>query len=93
MNEKLKALEESFHDALKGIDTEARLADMKARFLGKKGELSGILGSLKDATPEERKTLGQVRCKPRRALHCRPECFCAKLCSDGYFRRVQQLLM
>lgn len=60
MNEKLKAVEQAFHDALKGIDTEAKLADMKARFLGKKGELSAILGSLKDATPEERKTLGQA---------------------------------
>ena len=60
MNDKLKALEESFHEALKDIDTEARLADIKARFLGKKGELSAILKSLGQATPEERKTLGQA---------------------------------
>ena len=60
MNEKLKALEESFHDNLKDIDTEAKLADMKARFLGKKGELSAILKTLGQATPEERKTLGQA---------------------------------
>lgn len=60
MIEKLKSLEDSFQKALGTVETEAALADLKARFLGKKGELSGILGSLKDASPEERKTLGQA---------------------------------
>jgi len=60
MLDKLKELEESFHEALKSIDTEAKLADVKAKFLGKKGELSSILKSLGSAPPEERKTLGQA---------------------------------
>ena len=60
MIEKLKELEVSFAALLKETDTEAKLADLKARFLGKKGELSGILKSLGKATPEERKTLGQA---------------------------------
>jgi len=60
MTDQLKALEESFESALKEIDTEAKLADLKARFLGKKGELSQILKSLGQASPEERKTLGQA---------------------------------
>ncbi len=60
MIEKLKVLEKTFREALGSVKTEAALADLKARFLGKKGELSAILGSLKDAGPEERKTLGQA---------------------------------
>ncbi|RKX71969.1 MAG: phenylalanine--tRNA ligase subunit alpha, partial [Spirochaetes bacterium] len=60
MIEKLKELEASFAALLKETDTEAKLADLKARFLGKKGELSGILKSLGKASPEERKTLGQA---------------------------------
>lgn len=60
MIEKLKSLETSFKKVLEDTDTEAKLADLKARFLGKKGELSTILKSLGQATPEERKTLGQA---------------------------------
>lgn len=58
MIEKLKELEAAFQDGLAGVSTEAALAEFKARFLGKKGELGAILGSLKNATAEERKTLG-----------------------------------
>ncbi|OQX29825.1 MAG: phenylalanine--tRNA ligase subunit alpha [Spirochaeta sp. LUC14_002_19_P3] len=60
MLEKLKNLEESFRQALKNIDSEAKLADLKARFLGKKGELSAILKTLSNASMEERKKLGQA---------------------------------
>jgi phenylalanyl-tRNA synthetase alpha chain len=60
MINELKNLEDSFETLLKEINTEAELADLKARFLGKKGELSAILKSLGQATPEERKTLGQA---------------------------------
>ena len=60
MIEKLKELEATFTTLLEETDTDAKLANLKARFLGKKGELSGILKSLGQATPEERKTLGQA---------------------------------
>ena len=60
MTEKLKALEESFREALAGAETEVALADVKARFLGKKGELGGILKSLGSAAPEERRRLGRA---------------------------------
>lgn len=60
MIEKLKTLEESFRETLEGVRTEAALADMKARFLGKKGELGAILKTLGSAPPEERGTLGRA---------------------------------
>lgn len=60
MIEKLKVLEESFDKALGEVETEAKLADLKARFLGKKGELGVILKSLSSTAPEERKSLGQA---------------------------------
>jgi len=60
MIDKLHNLELAFEKGLKGTKTEANLADLKARFLGKNGELSLILKSLGTAMPEERKTLGQA---------------------------------
>ena len=60
MLDQLKALEASFEEALGNVETEAQLADIKARFLGKKGELGGMMKSLGQASPEERKTLGQA---------------------------------
>lgn len=59
MREKLRSLEQTFKDDLKGIETEAQLADLKARYLGKTGSLGSILKSIKSASPEERKQLGQ----------------------------------
>lgn len=60
MLEKLEKLEESFREALKKIDTDASLANLKARYLGKKGELSDILRNLGSVLPEDRKRLGQA---------------------------------
>jgi phenylalanyl-tRNA synthetase alpha chain len=60
MIDKLQNLEASFEAALKETRTEANLADLKARFLGKTGELSIILKSLGQVSPEEKKTLGQA---------------------------------
>ena len=34
------------------------ITQLKSRYLGKTGELSGILKGLKDATPEERQSIG-----------------------------------
>ncbi len=60
MIEKLRQLKKSFNTTLKEVDNDAKLADFKARFLGKKGELGIILKSLNTKSPQERKVLGQA---------------------------------
>ncbi len=60
MKDRLQALEKRFEIDVQEAETEAALADLKARYLGKKGVLSGILRSLKDATPEDRRSVGRL---------------------------------
>ncbi len=57
--ELLKLLEEAkqkLKEAASMDDAEA----LRIRFLGKKGEITEILRSMKDVAPEERKTMGQI---------------------------------
>ncbi len=68
MEEKLEVLEKSFSKALEGIGTAAGLADLRASYLGKKGELSLILKSLSSVPPEERKQLGKAANEVKRRL-------------------------
>ena len=58
MLEKLDGLMSEFQTALSAIKTKPELFDLKAEYVGKKGKVSSILKSLKDATNEERKTIG-----------------------------------
>ena len=60
MKKKLNTLKIKFDTELKTVRTEAELANLKANFLGKKGELGSILANLSQAPPEERKFLGQA---------------------------------
>ncbi len=56
-------LEKIRENALKQIgDTEGldKLNDIRVNFLGKKGELTGILKSMKDVAPEDRPKVGQM---------------------------------
>lgn len=58
MEERLERLYAEFASALAAADSPAEVATVKADYVGKKGRLNEILKSLKDATPEERKTVG-----------------------------------
>lgn len=49
----------NFQEEIRKINNQADTLNLKAQYLGKKGKLSEILKSLKDATPEERKAIGQ----------------------------------
>ena len=44
--------------AFRAAGDAASLENAKAKFLGKQGELTALQGTLKSASPEERKTLG-----------------------------------
>ena len=60
MKEKLQEIMES---ALKQIEEAVdgeKLNDARVYFLGKKGELTQVLKSLKDVAPEDRPKVGQL---------------------------------
>lgn len=56
--EKLDDLYQGFQSKIHALSDKASILDLKSNYLGKKGELSEILKSLKDATAEERKAIG-----------------------------------
>ena len=58
--QEIKALEQALESALKSCEKIAQLNDIKAQFLGKKSLLTGLMQSMKDFTPEEKKALGQI---------------------------------
>lgn len=73
MKEKLTKILE---DALGQIDRTERLEhlnDVKVAFLGKKGELTSVLKSMKDVAPEDRPKVGQLVNEARAKIETRLE--------------------
>ncbi|EQC49704.1 phenylalanine--tRNA ligase, alpha subunit [Bacteriovorax sp. DB6_IX] len=58
MLEKLESAYSTFCSELENLTTQADVLNLKSNYLGKKGQVSEILKSLKDATPEQRKEIG-----------------------------------
>ena len=54
----LDDLLDKFKDKLKNLKNSAEILNIKAEYLGKKGQISTILQSLKNANPETRKKIG-----------------------------------
>lgn len=54
----LNTLLQDFTSELNGIQKVADLLNLKAKYIGKQGPLSDVMKNLKDATPDERKTIG-----------------------------------
>ncbi len=59
MLQKLEALYTEFNNSLGTVTTTADVLNLKSEYLGKKGKISEILKGMKDATADERKSLGQ----------------------------------
>jgi phenylalanyl-tRNA synthetase alpha chain len=60
MQDVLKALAEAARAEISKADTAQQLEALKGRFLGKKGELSQVLGSMGKLAPDVRKAVGEV---------------------------------
>ena len=60
MLDQLNAVFAEFEKTLPGLQTQADILNLKSDYVGKKGKISDVLKSLKDATPEERKEIGPV---------------------------------
>jgi phenylalanyl-tRNA synthetase alpha chain len=54
----LESLLNDFTKELHGVNKIADLLNLKAKFIGKQGPLADVMKNLKDATPEEKRTIG-----------------------------------
>ena len=68
MKEQLAALQAQALAALQGIDSLQGLNDWKVQYLGKKGELSGMMRGMGALSAEERPVVGQLVNDVRGAL-------------------------
>lgn len=60
MKEKLQHIKEEAIRQIEASDMPERLNDVRVKFLGKKGELTAVLKSMKDVSPEDRPKVGQM---------------------------------
>lgn len=73
MREKLEQLRLNAIKEIDGSDGLERLNDVRVAFLGKKGELTAMLKSMKDVPPEERPAFGQLVNDTRAAIEAKIE--------------------
>ncbi|NCB28905.1 MAG: phenylalanine--tRNA ligase subunit alpha [Clostridia bacterium] len=60
MKDKLQGILRNATEDLAKIQTSKELDDLRVRFLGKKGELTALLKSMRDLSAEERPVIGQM---------------------------------
>ena len=58
MLQKLEELKKEFRESVEGLKDQNSLAEFKADYLGKKGRLNEILGGMREATADVRKSVG-----------------------------------
>ena len=60
MKEKLEQIKAEALRQIEASDALDKLNEVKVNFLGKKGELTAVLKSMKDVAPEDRPKVGQL---------------------------------
>lgn len=60
MKEQLEAIRSAAKAALDKVSGQQEIEELRVRFLGKKGELTGILKQMGSLSPEERPVIGQL---------------------------------
>ena len=60
MKEKLEQIKAEALSKIENSDTLEKLNEVRVNYLGKKGELTAVLKSMKDVAPEERPKVGQM---------------------------------
>ena len=60
MRDRLQALAEAARRDIGGASEPGAVESLRVRYLGKKGELSGVLGGMGKLPPDERRALGEV---------------------------------
>jgi phenylalanyl-tRNA synthetase alpha chain len=68
MKDQLERIKQEALKQIEASDALERLNDIKVAYLGKKGELTSVLKSMKDVTPEDRPKIGQMVNEAREAI-------------------------
>jgi len=68
MQERLEALAQAARQEITRAQDPARVEALRVQYLGKKGELSQVLGGMGKLSPDERRALGQVANKVKAEL-------------------------
>ena len=79
MKERLDRIREQALSQIAACDTMEKLNEVRVSILGKKGELTSVLKSMKDVAPEERPKVGQWVNETRGEIEAALESFKAKL--------------
>lgn len=88
MENRLKQIREEAMKQIEASDALDRLNDIRVTYLGKKGELTGLLKSMKDLSAEEKPRFGQMVNDVRQVIETRLEETRAKLAAAA---REEQL--
>lgn len=73
MREQLEKIKEEALKQIEASDALERLNDIRVAYLGKKGELTSVLKSMKDVSPEERPKVGQMVNEARALIEAKLE--------------------
>ncbi len=73
MKERLQAIKEACLAKIEAASSMDELNEIRVEFLGKKGELTNVLKSMKDVAPEDRPVVGQLVNDARSAIETRLE--------------------
>ena len=68
MNEKLQEIKNRALEQIKDTDSLEKLSEVRVAFLGKKGELTNVLKSMKNVDPKDRPAVGQLVNETRKAI-------------------------
>ena len=79
MKEKLEKIRQAALERIADSDALETLNEIKVAYLGKKGELTSVLKSMKDVAPEDRPKVGQMVNETRAAIEEKMEEARAKL--------------
>lgn len=60
MKEKLKEIKEQAEKEIKSLEDSEKLKEIQVKYLGKKGEITGVLRSMGKLSPEERPVIGKL---------------------------------
>ena len=72
MRERLEKIKEEALKQIEASDALEKLNDIRVAYLGKKGQLTSVLKSMKDVAPEDRPKVGQMVNDARALIEARP---------------------
>ena len=90
MKEKLEKIRQAALERIADSDALETLNEIKVAYLGKKGELTSVLKSMKDVAPEDRPKVGQMVNETRAAIEEKLEEARSQACQACQRREVKE---